>query len=209
MQEFIEQPANAQSLRQRKLVYGKGINDADYITKYTNDSGKRMVCPFYRKWKNMLERAYCSSYHAKHPTYISCSVSPEWLTFSNFKAWMVQQPWQGNELDKDLLVNGNKVYGPETCIFVSKAVNQLFTDSGAARGELPIGVDYRKPNNKYRARCAVRGKRQHIGSYQTPEEASRAYNSFKRQMIIIVAREQTDIRIKDALLARLLDYNEQ
>ncbi len=209
MTEFIERPASTMSLAKRKLVFGKGINDADYLISYKGEDGKQITCPYYIKWYNMLKRAYCPKYHAKQPTYVNCSVSPEWLTFSKFKSWMVQQDWQGNELDKDLLVKGNKVYGPTTCIFVPRDVNSLFLDHGAARGAFPIGVDYHKPNNKYRASCRVRGKVTHIGCYQTPEAAHRAYNSFKRTLCIIVANEQSDVRIRDAILNQLDNYHEQ
>ena len=63
----------------RSLICGVGVNDANYAT-----SGKRM-CPFYRRWINMLERCYSEKFQEKNPTYRGCSVCEEWLTFSNFK----------------------------------------------------------------------------------------------------------------------------
>ena len=50
-----------------------------------------------------------------------------------FKDWMENQDWEGNQLDKDLLFEGNKVYGPKTCVFVTRMVNNFTLDSGAAR----------------------------------------------------------------------------
>lgn len=38
------------------LVYGWGINDADYAVKGTDKvTGSRYVCPFYSKWYSMVE----------------------------------------------------------------------------------------------------------------------------------------------------------
>ncbi len=200
MKDFIMKPASAMSLAKRKLICGVGINDADYITVYKDDAGKKVICPFYSKWKNMLKRCYDPKYHATHPTYIGCTVHEEWLRFSNFRKWMEKQDWQRNQLDKDLLVPNNRVYSAESCLFVSSAVNNLTIDSAATRGEYPIGVYYNKHDGKYKASCSVRGKLQYIGYYDTVEAASAAYQDYKRQLIIITAREQTDIRIMKALL---------
>ena len=43
-------------------------------------------------------------------------------------------------LDKDILIKGNKIYSQDTCIFVPKAINSLFTNRKRFRGEYPIGV---------------------------------------------------------------------
>lgn len=58
----------------RGLIYGVGINDADYFT-YTssvNEVGKRIyyTCPYYRCWTNMLARCYRTSSLTTRPTYI-------------------------------------------------------------------------------------------------------------------------------------------
>ena len=44
--------------RKRQLIYGHGINDADYSI-MTEVNGKQVKDPFYRKWTAMLERCYC------------------------------------------------------------------------------------------------------------------------------------------------------
>ena len=120
-----------------RLIHGVGINDANYNTQ-VRVNGKLVVCKYYRTWKNMLERCYDSNLHLKHPTYIGCIVCEEWLTFSNFKAWMETQDFGGKDLDKDILVKGNKIYSPETCIFVTNAINLLFIKRDAGRGEYKL-----------------------------------------------------------------------
>lgn len=45
--------------------------------------------------------------------------------------------WQ---LDKDILVMGNRIYSPETCMFVPCRVNNLLLTRQNFRGEYPLGV---------------------------------------------------------------------
>lgn len=141
-----------------KLVYGVGINDADYVVMKMQTigdvNGKRKQklvweCPYHRTWKGMLKRCYSAKYQETRPTYEGCSVSDDWLTFSVFKNWMEAQNWEGRQLDKDLLFEENKVYSPETCVFVSGMVNSFTIDRGNDRGEWMIGVCWHKPRSKF------------------------------------------------------------
>lgn len=122
--QFKKIPASKRSISFRRLVYGVGVNDADYMLKPTVN-GRRECCPFYQKWKSMLERCYSDKNFKKYPSYIGCTVCYEWLIFSKFKSWMENQDWKGKQLDKDIRVKGNKIYSPETCSFVSHAVNTI------------------------------------------------------------------------------------
>ena len=149
-------------MRPKKLVYGVGNNNTDYAVVKWEEIGyidgkrkRKMVwkCPYYVRWEGMLNRCYSTKLHECRPTYKGCIVLKEWLTFSVFKNWMMTQDWEDKHLDKDLLFEGNKVYGPDTCVFVSPMVNTFTTDSGAARGEWLIGVDWYKRAGKFRARC--------------------------------------------------------
>lgn len=185
----------------RKLVYDVGINDADYQV-HPSVSGKQVMCPFYSSWKSMLARCYSEKYQERWPTYIGCSVCKDWLTFSNFKAWMEQQDWQGNQLDKDLLSSGNNQYSPESCVFISGSLNRLLLDSGAKRGAYPVGVYWNKARNKFRAKIKVNGKTKHLGCFTTPQAAHAAWQRAKQDLIYNVAVEQVDERLKAALLLR-------
>lgn len=53
-------------MKEKKLVFGVGINDADYnVYKTGIVDGKQTVlwiCPFYRKWKDMMMRCYSESW---------------------------------------------------------------------------------------------------------------------------------------------------
>ena len=200
MNKFIEVPAGKRSFSQRKLVYGIGINDADYVVEQ-RVGGKRTVCPSYRKWVDMLTRCYSAKYHEKHTTYSGCSVTEEWLTFSNFKRWMDRQEWEGMQLDKDLLVEGNKIYNPKHCLFIPSKLNTLLTDSSAIRGEWPIGVSFNKKAGKFRASCSVDGKDKHLGLFSTPTLASAAYKEFKSILIADVAGQyKSNCKLYTALM---------
>ena len=110
-------PASKASLGQRSLVQGVGVNDADYTVCIKRNNKIIWRCPFYIKWRNMIERCYSPLWHKRYPSYIGCSVCPEWRYFSKFRFWMSTQKWKGMELDKDILVKGNRVYSPDTCCF--------------------------------------------------------------------------------------------
>lgn len=109
--------------KKEKMFCGVGINDADYKTILTVDKLVVWKCPFYMKWTKMMNRCYGTSTHKNQPKYIGCAVVEEWKRFSNFKKWMESQDWEGKDLDKDLLIEDNKVYGPETCVFIENNLN--------------------------------------------------------------------------------------
>jgi len=187
-------------LKRRKPLYGVGINDSDYLTHHIDKYGNDVRCPYYSRWHGIIKRCYSSKFHIKRPTYIGCTVSEEWLTFSIFKKWMETQDHEGKQLDKDILFDGNKVYSADTCCFVSQDINSLLVDQKASRGKYPIGVCLDKRIGKYEAAVSINGKSKHLGRYATPQEASNAYNLAKSNHIIEKAKELTDIRVKEALI---------
>ncbi len=200
-------------MRPKRLVCGVGTNDADYVTQKNETIGyvdgklklkQVWVCPYYRAWRNMLERCYSAKMQNRYPTYIGCTVSGEWHTFSNFKAWMEKQDFEGKHLDKDLLFEGNKVYSAETCVFVTGSVNNFTIDSGAARGEWQTGVDWYKPSEKFRARCCnpFTKKKDHLGYFTCEQEAHEAWLKRKLELAHELAAIQTDPRVAKALIDR-------
>lgn len=200
-------------MKPKRMVHGVGINDADYVVKrheeigYVDGKRKRKlvwVCPYYRAWGNMLERCYSDKYQDSHPTYKGCSVSEEWLTFSAFKNWMMAQDWEGLQLDKDLLIEGNKVYGSDTCVFVTQTVNSFTNDCGASRGKWLIGVDWYKRREKFRAQCSnpLSGERECLGYFDSEQEAHNAWQVRKLELARLLAAEQEDPRVAKALVDR-------
>lgn len=167
------------------VIYGWGINDVDYPT-YTKVDGVITYCPIYTKWKDMIKRVMCPKYHVKYPTYEDTSVRDEWKHLSDFKPWMEDQVWQGLELDKDILVMGNRVYGPDTCCFVPKFVNSLLMTKPNGRGECPLGVIYRKDctNRPYTAQVNDgKGNYLKLAHLADPMEAHKTWQLAKADAI--------------------------
>lgn len=186
----------------KKLIFGVGINDAGYIVQ-PRINGKQVVCPYYYRWKVMLQRCYSKNWHTKFPTYIGCEVSEEWKTFSKFKAWMVEQDWKGKQLDKDILIPDNKLYSRDTCVFVTKNVNTFLIDSAAARGVYMIGVSWHKEGKKFCACCSDGdGKNAYLGLFESELEAHLAWKVYKHTVACKLAEEQSDVRIAEALRNR-------
>lgn len=196
----------------KRLLWGKGINDSDYnVTRSETMNGKRKVlwtCPFYTRWTSMLARCYSSKLHERSPSYVGCSVAEPWLYFSNFRKWMVDQDWEEKELDKDLLIRGNKVYSENTCVFISRKINLFISEVEQSRGEFPIGVTFHATRNKFRAdcRCVVEERSKHLGFFDNSEEAHLAWLSFKLQQAYILAEEQNEPKVAAALINRYIDY---
>lgn len=199
---FPFKPANKISIARRSLIFGVGRNDADYVVRPTMN-GKEVKCPYHRVWGSMLKRCYSAKYQEKYPTYIGCSVCDEWLIFSNFKKWMEGQAWEGMNLDKDILVPGNKTYAPEYCRFVSAAINSLLGDCGRARGNLLIGVSIDKKSDRFLAQCRGPWKNSYLGCYNTQNEAHTAWRAAKAEAIRLTVDAESPLpEIREALIAR-------
>ena len=161
----------------------------------------------YQTWRDMLKRCYDEKTLEQHPTYKGCTVCDEWHNFQNFAEWYIKQEFNGCDycLDKDLLIDGNKIYSPETCVLAPRQINNLFLDSSTIRGEYPIGVCLEKRKNRFVAYIKKNGKHCYIGMFQTAEQASQAYQKAKKEYVEKVALEwqdRIDKRLFDALMAR-------
>ena len=112
--------------------YHRGLCGIGYSGMKMNTEMRHSVS--YYRWKNMVQRCYDKKVHKKYkPEYKDKSVCEEWLNYSNFKIWFDEHfvPSKNNQidLDKDLLVQGNKVYSPETCVFLLHYQNTMFERS--------------------------------------------------------------------------------
>ena len=192
----------------KRLIYGIGVNDADYCVQPTV-SGKQVICPYYKRWFSMLFRCYSDACHKSQPTYKDCFVCDEWLTFSVFKSWMQSKEWEGNELDKDILVVGNKCYSPSRCIFVSSKVNSLLRQGERTKNtSLMSGVDIHKATGLFRAQYKdADGRKFHIGLYGKELDAHNAYKVKKYEAIAVVSKDQCK-KVKSALMSYVIPmYN--
>lgn len=170
-------------------LYGVGIIGEKYQSRINYKLTKE-----YSTWQGILSRCY-NNKKKNAKSYKQCRVCDEWLLFENFYEWLHSQEnfgkWYNGDkwdVDKDILVKGNKIYSPETCCLVPTNVNILFVKRKEYRGELPIGVV--KHRNKYVAQCHRSNQGIYIGIYDTPEEAFQAYKEYKESYIKQVAQEE-------------------
>ena len=189
-----------------KLVCGVGFNDK---TKPVFVDGK--IVKEYTSWTEMLRRCFSEKEQTRHPTYKGCSVSDNFLNYTFFYDWCHEQVGFGKVddkgrswcLDKDILFTGNKIYSEDTCVFVPNEINVFFVDSGASRGEYPIGVYFDKSSGKFMAYCTVNSKMKNLGLFNTPQEAFLKYKSIKESLCKELAlkwQHEIDPRLFNAMM---------
>lgn len=108
-----------------KSVYGIGYVGVGETPTTENGRSTRV----YRLWSDMLRRCY--SGESKYPTYSDCSVDESWHCFQTFASdiksiegyelWLKDHNYQ---LDKDVKVEGNRLYSKDTCMFITFQENQ-------------------------------------------------------------------------------------
>jgi hypothetical protein len=152
----------------------------------------------------MISRCY--KYKEIHPAYHkSCAVCDEWLNFQNYADWYEENwyelPWvERLDIDKDILVQGNKLYSPEFCLLVPQSINLMFSNKTNNRG-LPNGISKAQLGNgdySYRAMYNTKS----LGSYKCLEEAYDVYATEKEKAIKIKAdgyKEWIPTKLYDAM----------
>lgn len=193
-------------LRCSNLVQGIGTKGNNYPS---SKQGKKIK--EYSLWVDMLLRC-TEKYQTKRPSYVATICSENFKSYSYFYEWCQEQKGFGNtdenerywQLDKDILIKGNKLYSEDTCVFVPSRINTLLIKSNSVRGEYPLGVCWHKNRNQFVSSCSGTDRvKNHLGLFSTPEEAFQAYKLFKEEYIKMVAEEyksQLDTRTYEALM---------
>ena len=183
-------------------VYGVGIIGTKYPSEVNRVKTKEYVL-----WQNMFQRCYSTTLKKRNPTYEGCEVSNNFKYFEYFYEWCNEQVGFDNEgwqLDKDLLIKGNKVYSEDFCVFIPSDINLLLTKSTASRGEYLIGVSWCKTNKAFKAQVSrSKGKSEYLGLFKTEIEAFNAYKVAKESFIKEQANEwkdKIDPRAHEALM---------
>ena len=168
-------------------VYGVGVTGTKYQIRVSGVLAKE-----YELWKDMLKRCYSDIFKKKRPTYEGCEASENFKSYEYFYEWCNKQVGFNNkdwQLDKDLLIKGNKVYSETTCVFLPREINSLLINCTASRGEHLIGVYWSKTANAFVARVSRnKGCSEHLGLFKTELEAFNAYKTAKESFI----KEQAD-----------------
>jgi len=178
-------------------IQGIGVNDLRGKVDTANSRS-------YSIWKDIIRRCY-SKEKAKFKCYTKVKVCKEWLLYSNFKKWydenfplkLEQEGWE-MQIDKDLLSGENKIYSPETCIFLPRKINGFLSNKQSSNTSGITGVSYIKKNNSWVAK--IRNFDNHgkiyLGYFSNKNTAGRVYKK---------ARAEQAEKVRDVL--RSLRYN--
>ena len=169
--------------------YGKGYIG---VGKYSSKDIEAL-----KLWQGILQRIYDEKTIEKNPAYKGVTIQEEWLNFQNFAEWCYNKDFfrakdsKGKvyQLDKDILMKGNKTYSSETCCFVPQEVNTLLTLRRNHRGKYPLGVSFNNNCKKFTANISCYGEQRRLGVHKTPEDAFRVYKQAKESYIKEVAEK--------------------
>ena len=185
-------------------VHGVGITGTKYPISEGGINTKE-----YDLWKGMLRRCYSDSFKKMCPTYEGCEVSDNFKSYEYFYEWCNKQIGfynEGWQLDKDLLVKGNKVYSENTCVFIPQEINLLLVKRDNNRGEHLIGVCWHKKDNAFVAMVSKsKGKREYLGFFKTEIEAFNAYKIAKEAFVKEQATKWKD-KIDERAYNALMNY---
>lgn len=160
-----------------KNLYDKVVANVGYLGEGVGYKGNEKA---YHVWHDMLSRCYdptCSNYY----NYCDCTVCEDWYNFQNFVEWFNENYYEVNNermhLDKDILYKHNRVYSPETCVFVPISINVLFTHKKSNNDNLPVGCYYN--HGKIQVVCRTGYKQHIIGRFEL-NDVEGAFNAYKR-----------------------------
>lgn len=158
------------------------------------------------KWEKMVDRCRVGgSYQRRVPAYVGCKVDQRFMDFQFFTEWMREQKGYNNfdyELDKDLIVPGNRIYSPETCVLVPRLINSFLVASSRVRG-----YSERKPG-RFEVSIRFNNKAQYLGTFDSAEEAAERYHLEKIKQAYQLAEMyygKVDLRV----IAALTNYQVQ
>lgn len=180
-----------------KSTFNRGyIGEGKYLTRIGKETTSN-----YRAWFSMMERCYADEKRKYFRSYFGCSMCEDWWNFQTFCKWL-EDEWYvcDNErmhIDKDILVKGNKVYSPETCLLVPQRINMIFMSKGR-KDDLPNGIHKNKKGTYVAYYNGIR-----YGTYNTLQEAVDEHDRQKRIHIGNVAEEyknKVPKKVYDALI---------
>jgi hypothetical protein len=165
----------------------------------------------YRAWSGVVERCYSSSRREVSLCYANATLATEWHNFQTFAKWFYSQNgadlnW---EIDKDLLVVGNKHYSPETCILLPAKINVAITRIDCS-GDV-LGHFYHKASNMYSCRvCTPTGAV--VKYFKDKDDCIRHYlqgKSFQFKHLALKWKSDLDPRAFDSLMRLSREYSDK
>ena len=184
------------------LVYGVGYNDRKYPTRIGGIGTEQ-----YAVWRMLLTRCFNHKYKEKYQSYGDCTISSNFLNYSFFYEWYNENIIQCEskpQLDKDLLLKGNKAYSEDLCLLIPTEINNTLIRREADRGEYPIGVT--KTKYGFVSQVRVNNKNRYLGTFSNPYDAFICYKHEKEKIIKYLADKYRNI-IDERAYNALMNYN--
>lgn len=184
-------------------VYGVGyIGQGEYGTLINGKLSKA-----YDVWHSFLRRSYWKGYHASEKSYKDTTVCEAWKCFQTFAKWFYKnynsETMKGWDLDKDILVKGNKIYSPKTCCFVPLEINKFFCKTKEGKLGLKVGVKIN--GSGFQCRVHINGERLTSKTFKTQEEAFFFYKTEKEEYAKVLAEKWKNLIPKE-IYNKLIEY---
>ena len=155
--------------------------DGKWSSGYSKD-GKTYHTKASAVWHAMRQRCGVGGSKKANAAYADCVMSENFLKFQFFAEWCQTQIGYGlpnYQIDKDILLEGNRVYSEVNCVFVPQELNSFFCSRSGPVSDLPKGVTRCK--NSYSARFAPASVSGYLGMFKTVEEASQSYQDARNK----------------------------
>jgi hypothetical protein len=164
----------------------------------------------YSAWYHMRHRCYLADRSKRYKGYEDCEVAEEFHSFQRFATWAIGQVGinDGFQLDKDLLVKGNRIYAPDTCLFLPGEINRILIRNKDKRTDMPVGVMYRPEHvsgKPYVACVNKNSKSVALGYFDSIEKAFLSYKVAKEEILKAVAEKYKSV-IDPRAYAALVAY---
>lgn len=230
--ELISKNINIDDLEYtQKYVDFNIFNNTTLLQDKTRDNNtlkyeEELVKLAKQRYNSMMNRCYGNKGTLQQEnTYGDCYVCLSWRKDKQkFIDWFILNYYEidgsyNMNLDKDILVKGNKIYSPKTCCIVPNNINTIISTTHKSlnnKSKLPIGVKYDKTRNKYYSTISNIFYEQHnnyilnnkitLPYRKTPEEAFYDYKKHKEAQIILLADKYID-KLPKKVYEALISWN--
>jgi hypothetical protein len=137
-------------------------------------------------WKHIkLRCTEGASVQTASPSYVGCAMHSDFSDFQKFVEWHRAQAgygMEGYDVDKDLLVVGNKIYGPDTCVLLPRDLNRFLVQMPPK--DLPQGVRICPRDGRYLVEIRNCGKSTFVGRFDDLSKATSAYREKKAELAL-------------------------
>lgn len=173
-----------------------------YSSTTIDKNGKSIETKAYQMWSGIHKRA--EDYENRRPAYKDVTVDRCWWDYQKFHEWFDENYYEIKgevmSLDKDILIPGNKIYGPDKCLIVPLRINDLFTcpHQKDKKGNLPPGISIRENPSSITYRVTLNyfddnGNKKLLQKvFKTMDEAKKFYREMKICFIEKVALDYKD-----------------